>query len=264
MRKLTYCLFTFFALSILSCATHAQKGKVILAIFAHADDEETVTPVLAKYAAEGAIIYVAIATDGRYGASEHFGVDDPDSLAAIRKEELICVTKKLGINPPIVFGLHDQLKMQQGMDTMSVQLNLMREKVTALFDQLKPDVVITWGPSGVSGHPDHRMVSNVVTDVYSAQRWKKPSRLYYTELVSGSIPKDNTELITVDSVFLNVRIPVSQKDIEKARLAWGCYKSQYTAETEREWQDIFWTSQKGISYFRSFDFQKGIQTTLFP
>jgi hypothetical protein len=46
-------------------ATSQNTGKrTLLAIFAHPDDEATVSPVLAKYAAEGVTVYLAVATDG--------------------------------------------------------------------------------------------------------------------------------------------------------------------------------------------------------
>lgn len=249
--------------SLIAQYTSAQK-QTILAIFAHPDDEQSVSPVLAKYAEAGVNVYVAIATDGRYGASEHFGVDDPDSLTAIRKDEITCMASRLGINPPIMMGLHDQLRMQEGMDTMSVQLFAIRSKVEELFTSLKPDVVITWGHTGMTGHPDHRMVGNVVTEVFASKKWTKPARLYYTELVSGSIPANINWLSTVDSSYLNVRIPVTGTQIEKARKAWDCYKSQYTPQSEKELQNLFWTSQKGISYFRSFSGTGKIEKTLFP
>lgn len=264
MKRTSLFTLFFIAASLIQGSLFAQQRKTILAIFAHPDDEQSVSPVLAKYAAKGVNVFVAIATDGRYGASEHFGVDDPDSLTAIRKNEIACMTSKLGINPPVMMGLHDQLRMQEGMDTMSAQLNIIKKKVTELFINIKPDVVITWGPSGMSGHPDHRMIGNIVTEVFAEKKWNKPSRLYYTELVSGSIPHGYTELSTVDSSYLDTRITVSKENIEKARTAWGCYKSQYTPGSAKELQDLFWASQKGISYFRSFVPTGKIENTLFP
>jgi LmbE family N-acetylglucosaminyl deacetylase len=55
--------------------------KHLLAIFSHPDDEATVSPVLAKYAAEGVTVYLAIATDGRYGVTDHAKIPAGDSLA---------------------------------------------------------------------------------------------------------------------------------------------------------------------------------------
>ena len=49
----------------LEAADESNKRPVILAIFAHADDESVVAPLLASYAREGARVYLAIATDGR-------------------------------------------------------------------------------------------------------------------------------------------------------------------------------------------------------
>jgi LmbE family N-acetylglucosaminyl deacetylase len=43
---------------------------VILAVFAHPDDETFVGPVLARYAREGVKVYLAIATKGEKGTSD--------------------------------------------------------------------------------------------------------------------------------------------------------------------------------------------------
>ena len=88
---------------------------MLLAVFAHPDDESTVSAVLAKYAAAGVKVYLATATDGRLGVNEHAGIPAGDALAAARVLELKCTTEKLGINPPIMFGLYDQLKMGEGL-----------------------------------------------------------------------------------------------------------------------------------------------------
>ena len=101
---------------------------VLLAIFAHPDDESTVSMVLAKYAAEGFPVYLAVATDGRLGVSEHAGIPAGDTLAAARVQEMNCTTEKLGINPPIMFGLHDQLKMGEGLQPHMDQLREMRDR----------------------------------------------------------------------------------------------------------------------------------------
>jgi LmbE family N-acetylglucosaminyl deacetylase len=98
-----------------STAKKESGPRTLLAIFAHPDDEATVSHVLARYAAEGVTVYLAIATDGRYGVTEHAKIPAGDSLAAVRAEEAKCAAEKLGIEPPILFGLHDQLKMGEGM-----------------------------------------------------------------------------------------------------------------------------------------------------
>ena len=146
-----------------------KRAPVLLAVFAHPDDESTVSMVLAKYAAAGVKVYLATATDGRLGVAQHAGIPAGDTLAAARVKELNCTTEKLGIGPPIMFGLWDQLKMGEGLQPHMDQLREMRERVTKLFEELQPDAVITWGPSGWTGHPDHRLVSDIVTEVFQSR-----------------------------------------------------------------------------------------------
>src|SRR5689334_18819617 len=115
------------AIFFTQCNTNTKQTdnspKILLAIFAHPDDEATVSPVLAKYASEDVKVYLAIATDGRLGYTEHAKIPKGDSLAAVRKIELQCAAEKLGINPPIMFGLEDQLKMGEGMGAFNQQMD---------------------------------------------------------------------------------------------------------------------------------------------
>lgn len=242
----------------------ATGPRILLAIFAHPDDEATVSPVLAKYAAEGVTVYLAIATDGRYGVTDHAKIPAGDSLAAVRVEEAKCAAEKLGIQPPILFGLHDQLKMGEGFGPLHDQLNTMREKVKELFTTLKPDVVITWGASGWTGHHDHRLVSTVVTEVFQSQKWEKPSQLYYSAIPTGNIPADSPmQLATVDSSFLPIKIPIAEADYEKAKTSWHCHKSQYTPETIEGMHHLIKASLKGTAYFQPLVVSSSETKTLF-
>lgn len=226
------------------------SSRTLLAIFAHPDDEATVSPVLAKYAAEGVTVYLAIATDGRYGVTDHAKIPAGDSLAAVRIEEAKCAAEKLGIEPPILFGLHDQLKMGEGMRPLNDQLTTMRSKIEEWFTSLKPDVVITWGASGWTGHHDHRLVSTVVTEVFQTQKWDKPVQLYYSAIPSGNLPANSPmQLATVDSSFLPIKISVSDADYATALASWHCHKSQYTPEIIEGMHQLLKASLKGTAYF---------------
>src|SRR5688572_10473438 len=79
--------------------TASGRTPVLLAVFAHPDDEASVAPVLAKYASEGVRVYLAVATDGRLGVSPHAGFAAGDELAAARMQEMQCAAEKLGLQP---------------------------------------------------------------------------------------------------------------------------------------------------------------------
>jgi len=259
MSTLHFSRYVFICMALLTLTqcnkvsepTSTSAPRTLLAIFAHPDDEATINATLAKYAAEGVTVYLAIATDGRYGVTEHAKIPAGDSLAAVRVKEATCAAEKLGIQPPILFGLHDQLKMAEGFGPVHDQLNTMRDKVKELFTTLKPDLVITWGASGWTGHHDHRLVSTIVTEVFQSQRWEKPAQLFYAAIPTGNLPANSPmQLATVDSSFLSVKVPIAEADYEKARASWHCHESQYTPETVEGMHQLIKASLKGTAYFQ--------------
>jgi len=242
-----------------------RREKVLLAVFAHPDDESTVSAVLAKYAAAGVTVYLATATDGRLGFNEFAGIPAGDALAAARVKELQCATEKLGIKPPIMFGLYDQLKMGEGLQPFMGQLSEMRGRVTKLFEELQPDAVITWGPSGWTGHPDHRLVSDIVTEVFQSRKWQRPAQLYYPALKT---PPDAAgragDSATVDESFLTVRIPVTAADYEKGKAALQCHRSQFKPEQMEQLSQGLIAAQAGIAHFQPAIAGVGKKDSLLP
>lgn len=241
----------------------AARDKVLLAVFAHPDDESTVSAVLAKYAAAGVKVYLATATDGRLGVAPHAGTTAGEGLAATRAQELQCATEKLGINPPIMFGLHDQLRMGEGLQPHMEQLREMRDRVTRLFEELQPDAVITWGPSGWTGHPDHRLVSDVVTEVFQSRNWSRPAQLYYPALPTPQGAAAATgDSATVDESFLTVRVPVAAVDYEKAKAGLLCHRTQFTPEQIEQLSQGLLMAQAGIAHFQPQIAGKGRKDSL--
>lgn len=244
-------------------AQQDKRAPVLLAIFAHPDDESTVSAVLAKYAAAGVKVYLATATDGRLGFNEFAGIPAGDALAAARVKELQCAAEQIGINPPIMFGLHDQLKMGEGLQAYMGQMREMRDHVAQLFAQLQPDAVITWGPSGWTGHPDHRIVSDIVTEVFQSRRWQQPAQLYYPALKT---PPDAAaragDSATVDESFLTVRVPVTPADYQKGKAALQCHRSQFTPEQMEQLSQGLIAAQAGIAHFQPQIAGKGKKNSL--
>lgn len=229
----------------------AARPPVLLAIFAHPDDEASVGPVLAKYAAQGVRVYLAVATDGRLGVNEHAGIAGGDPLAAARAQELQCAAEKLGLQPPIAFGLHDQLRMAEGLEAYFQQMHELRARVRKLFDELQPDAVITWPPSGWTGHPDHRIVSAIVTEVFQSRPSPRRFELYYPAAPAGRLPESHPlAAASMDPRFLTVEISVSPHDYEKARQAWLCHRSQYTPDQIEDLHRSLVSTQEGTAHFQ--------------
>jgi len=80
--------------------------RTLVAVWAHADDEVPVGPILARYAREGAQVYMIIATDGAQGASNTMIPRGPE-LARVRADEARCSAQALGAHSPIFLGFPD-------------------------------------------------------------------------------------------------------------------------------------------------------------
>ena len=134
----------------------------LLAVLAHPDDESLgVGGTLAKYAAEGIDVFLLTATRGdagrfrghRPGAPGHPGAE---ALGAIREAELRAAATVLGVREVALLDYGDSL-----LDRAHP-----REIVAAIASHLRhvrPDVVVTFGPDGAYGHPDHVAISQSTT-----------------------------------------------------------------------------------------------------
>jgi len=139
----------------------AARPLRLMAILAHPDDESLgVGGTLAKYASEGVEVSLVTATRGQSG--KFHGHRDPDKhpgpeqLGRIRESELRAAAAVLGVQTLTLLDYHDQELDRAEPD----------EAVTRLVGELRrvqPDVVLTFGPDGAYGHPDHIAICQFTT-----------------------------------------------------------------------------------------------------
>src|SRR3989338_2902877 len=129
----------------------------LLFIGAYPDDEGSVGGCLARYAALGARAYVACATHGDgLDAQIKNSAATRHTLGQVRAQELACACEQLGINPPRFLGYQDG-------EVDQVPAAEAARAVARLIRELRPTLVLTHGPEGGYGHPDHIAVSGFVT-----------------------------------------------------------------------------------------------------
>lgn len=268
MKSIVVLIGWLFSINHATMAQPAAKSKplnashILLAIFAHPDDELLTGAVLAHYAAAGAKVYVAIATDGALGTTDFSNIPAGDQLVKVRKEEMICSARALGIQPPIFMGLPDQLNMLKG--GLPSQLDTLRERIAFLIDSLQPQVIITFGADGWTGHPDHRLIGIMVTEVFASTLWPGKPALYYTELPTGSVNKHSwAQYRTIDSSYLTVRIPLASTDYKKLQSAFQCHRSQYRESVREKLPRFLEATQKQQAMFRPFVQSGKIKNSLF-
>lgn len=137
--------------SLASCATKlAEKRHVIVAVVAHPDDEAAMAQLLVKYGKTHKV-NVVIVTDGRYGIKPGFPTGD--ALVKLRQSW----------GTPIASTA--EIPRMTASRATSIQSMDLKRVLAEKLDALNADAVLTFGPDGETGHLDHRMVSNIATEV---------------------------------------------------------------------------------------------------
>lgn len=225
-------LFIVTAISRLGFAqvsSPARAPKTLVGIWAHSDDDATVAPLLARYAREGVQVYSIIATDGSRGC-KHTTVPCGSELARVRSDEARCSSEALGIHLPILLEFPDG-KLGDYADDPSLMSRL-TQRIAEELQKLNADALITWGPDGGTGHPDHRIISDVVTQLVRAGAPGTPEQLFYAYLPPMAIvsSQGGPSLLLPQKKYFTVQVPVTSADYDAFRRAMACQKTQFSAD----------------------------------
>jgi len=205
-------------------SAHAQTRGPILAVFAHPDDERVIGPLLSRLAREGRETHLIIATDGSKGVRDFAHIPAGPELAAARTKEATCAANRLGVRQLHILGLPDG-----GLASFEV-LGKLRSGLAAIIDSIKPAVIITFGPEGGTGHPDHRLVGDVTTQIVQSDGRYANIDLLYASLPSERLRTAPPAEPTVNGVaesLLTVRAPFEERDLVAGREEFACHRTQY-------------------------------------
>jgi LmbE family N-acetylglucosaminyl deacetylase len=188
-------------------AVKEMRKPTLMAVFAHPDDEAFgAAGTLAKCAAEGRDVYLVTATRGEAGGIQQPGLATAANLPQVREQELRCACEVYGIHPP------------RFLDYVDGQLTIAHQgqavgKLVRLIRELRPQVLITFGPDGIYGHYDHVAVHRWTTIAFDLAAdascfpdqmsgncaLHQVSKLYYQVL-----PEEALELMSVDGKAASV------------------------------------------------------------
>ena len=145
-------------------------NKTLLGVWAHPDDEAYLSAgLMAEYRRRGDRVVVVTATLGEHGTSDPDGWP-PERMAVLREHELRSSLAAVGVDELHLLGFTDgECTWNDG----TVQ-------IADLMAEIAPDVIVSFGPDGMTNHPDHRAVSAWTTDAWRAAR--PEAELWYATL----------------------------------------------------------------------------------
>jgi LmbE family N-acetylglucosaminyl deacetylase len=133
-----------------------------MAVFAHPDDESFgIGGTLARYSADpGVQVVLVCATRGEAGEISDPSLGTKDRLAEVREAELRCAVTALGIDELLLLDYRDSgmAGTPENLHPQSLNMADFDEvvgKIVYQIRRLRPDVIITFDPTGGYGHPDH-------------------------------------------------------------------------------------------------------------
>jgi LmbE family N-acetylglucosaminyl deacetylase len=125
----------------------------ILGVWAHPDDESYLAGgLMAMARCLGQPVTCITATPGDFAPTEA----ERAVVAATRTAELAAALAELRVHDHVLLGLRDGACAE-------VPDEVGAGRIAAVLRSRRPDTVVTFGPDGFTGHPDHRAVSRWTT-----------------------------------------------------------------------------------------------------
>jgi LmbE family N-acetylglucosaminyl deacetylase len=152
---------------------HLPNIGTLLGVWAHPDDEAYLSSgLMARVRSLGGRVVVVTATRGEHGTDEPLRWP-PARLSALREKELRASLAEVGVHE------HHWLAHRDG-ELPQVPLSRGAEEIVPLLEDVRPDVIVTFGPEGMTGHSDHRAIS-----AWTTEAWRRTGRrgaLWYATL----------------------------------------------------------------------------------
>ena len=198
---------------------HAAHPLTLCAVFAHPDDEAFgVSGTLAKYAAQDVRTALICVTRGEAGMSNSLAAS-PEALAAVRTAETRCAAEAMGLTDLVLLDFADG-----GAEHWD--RGLLARQIREALRRIRPAVVITFDPGGVTRHPDHLAVHAAVRSLVLGSEVPGVRRLYYQVVTCPEqTSPEGPSLACVAPEAVDVAVDVRHFEASK-RAALRCHRSQ--------------------------------------
>ncbi|NWJ46573.1 MAG: PIG-L family deacetylase [Chloroflexi bacterium] len=200
-----------------------------MAVLAHPDDETFLLGgTLAHYARYGHKVLVLCLTGGDRGENALSHLSESSSITSLRRLELEQACRMLGVELLPVQNLPDG-KLSE------LSVTKLAGVIAPFLQSHQPEIVLTFGPDGLTGHPDHIATSKATTLAFNRAA-HRGAALFYAGLrhstverlsnrMEGKLENVMLELVGLPDEKLPFRIDIHQTN----RCKWEaltCHRTQ--------------------------------------
>jgi len=160
------------------------SGLTLMMVAAHPDDDAYgMAGTVALHADDPGFRYVLVhATDGGKGDIPPGFPASRETLGAVRRAEDVRAWQALGRTP----DRHEWLDYEDG-ELSDVPFEELVDRLAAIMSEERPDVVGSFGPDGITGHPDHIAIGAAVDAAFDRVASQPGDGLQ--RLVHGAMPQ---------------------------------------------------------------------------
>jgi LmbE family N-acetylglucosaminyl deacetylase len=225
----------------------------LLGVWAHPDDETYLTAgLMAQGVRDGRRVVCITATRGEEGSWDEERWPTAE-MGRVREAELMASLAAIGVTE------HHWLDYYDG-SCANVPPGEAVAKVRAIIEDVRPDSVLTFGPDGMTDHPDHKAVCAWTTDAFE-QAARPGAKLYYAtatpEWAEEFVPRMNkfNVFMSEDTPPITPReeaaiaFPLSEELLDLKLKAIEAHVSQVEGMLNAFGQDFFREAHKE-EYFR--------------
>jgi LmbE family N-acetylglucosaminyl deacetylase len=139
-------------------------------------------------------------------------------LAGVRKKEALEAARSMGITKVHFLEIEDMKFMKFS--------EKIREEIKKYLDSYQPDIVYTFHPNGLTGHPDHAALSKAVIEAA-----KELSSLNRTKIFGSAVPQSTAKklklpILSVEDDEIKKEVILIKEELAKKKEALSKYESQ--------------------------------------
>lgn len=162
--------------------------KRLAAVFAHPDDDTYgVAGSVALHAGPGIEVSVVMATSGEAGRIFDPSLATRETLGVVREAEDRASWAEIGV--PVAF--HFLGRPDGGL--AGVPRDELAAQIAEVLADAKPDVVVTFGPDGVTGHEDHIAIGAAATEAFHLARERAGDREGFARLLYVGLARSDLD-----------------------------------------------------------------------
>jgi LmbE family N-acetylglucosaminyl deacetylase len=172
-----------------------RPRRVLAFVAAHPDDDVMgAAGLVALHRDDPSFRFVLIhATDGEAGQIGAGLAVSRDSLGSVRRREDLAGWEAVGRQP----DRHEWLGLPDG-GLATLPEGLLEQRIATILAEERPDVVLTFGPDGITGHPDHIAVGQAATNAFLRLAGDPPGfrRLFHGAYPQSALDRLNDRRVT--------------------------------------------------------------------